>query len=223
MDKNPSTEDVDRRTAVATDSGAARIVTARRRLMLGAAAVLPSVVTLPAGAQRAAGSFNCVTEPGRASGGRDRYIDATRIERFSDAPDQWLRKKVFSGRLGMGGRPVHCTTWDQSSILAIAKLESVASGRGYKALPGTAWSNGSYSFRISGPLCGLLRSDIGEAGGSYCTEETVDNISPEPDHWGLVYVDETGLSCALEPGPGLYPVRATCFASIIGDSGSSLG
>jgi len=48
------TPDVDSRVDSAAGSGAARVVTSRRRLMLGAAAVLPSVVTLRSGAQSAA-------------------------------------------------------------------------------------------------------------------------------------------------------------------------
>lgn len=212
------TQEVDQRTAVATGSGAARVVTARRRLMLGAAAVLPSVVTLPSGARNAVQSFNCTT--GRR--GNDMFVEGSGVERFSVAPDEWLRKKVFSGRLASNGRPAYCTTWDQPSILAIAKLETAASGLGYKALPKTTWSDGHDPLRIGDPCPGWLTHQIGEP-GSYCYVETVDNINPEPDHYGLVYVDETGLSCALEPGPGMTPVRATCWASLVGDRGSNLG
>lgn len=212
--------DVDRCAAVATRSGAARIATARRRLMLGAAAVLPSVVTLRSGAQSAAQSFNCGSR-GKTPGA---MLNSMGVPRFTDAPDEWLRKKVFSGRLASNGRPAYCTTWDQPNILAIAKLESAASGLGYKASDGTTWSDGQdFSFRIGKGCPPATTQSIGGPTSSYCYAETVDNISPDPDHYGLVYVDETGLSCSLEPGPGMAPVRAACWASIIGDRGTNLG
>lgn len=194
--------------------------------MLGAAAVLPSVVTLPSGAQSAAQSFSCRNWAARQ---RDTFGERFGVERFTAAPDEWLRKKVFSGRFAASGRPAYCTTWDQPNILAIAKLETVwersptggpwSSGSGYKALETTTWSDGHDPVRIGGacPPRRLISDPTS------CLTESVDNINPEPDHYGLVYVDETGLSCALEPAPGMVPVRATCWASLVGDRGSNLG
>lgn len=219
MADNLDTRDVDQRTAVATDAVPARVATTRRRLMLGAAAVLPSVVTLPSGARTAVQSFNCTAQDRRSN---DRFIEGSGVERFTAAPDEWLRKRVFSGRLASNGRPAYCTTWDQPSVLAIATLETAASGLGYKALPKTTWWNGQDSFRIGDACKGWMTHQIGDP-SSYCYAETVDNISPEPDHYGLVFVDEAGLSSSLEPGPGMVPVRATCYASLVGDRGSSLG
>lgn len=198
-----------------TDSGDARIVTARRRLMLGAAAVLPSVVTLPAGAQRAAQSFGC-NRVGR-------QIDDAGLDRFVNTPDEWLRKKVFSGHFGRAGGRAYCTTWDQPSVLAIAEPDTDAKDGSYKALLGTMWSDGKASVQINA-LCTVSSVPSQLAGASsYCYAETVNKISPAPDCYAIVYVDETGLSCSLEPGPGMAPVHATCWASLVGSSGSSLG
>jgi hypothetical protein len=214
VSENLDTHDVDRRTAVASDAAPAGVVTARRRLMLGAAAVLPSVVTLPAGAIRAAESYTCLN--------RNLQGDANGVARFTDAPDEWLRKKVFSGRLGTNGKPAYCTTWDQPSVLAIATLESAASGLGYKAIWGTTWSDGQNSVRI-GALCTLSLPQLGGGPAAHCKADTVDNINPAPDHYALVYVDETGLSCSLEPEAGMSPVREVCWASLMADRGTSLG
>ena len=215
MADNLEAQDVDRRVAASADSGAAGIVTARRRLMLGAAAVLPSVVTLPAGAQLAFQSMNCVvSDPTRRN-------EASGVDRFTEAPDQWLRKQVFCGRLSRNGHPMYCTTWDQPTVLAIANLQPVSSGLGYKALWGTTWSDGNISIRI-GALCTL--SPMQQSGPSLgCHTEDVDNISVVPDKYGLVYVDESGLSASLEPGPGMNPVRASCFASLAAQQGTRLG
>jgi hypothetical protein len=101
----------------AADAG--RIATARRRLvMLGAAAVVPSVVTLPSGATVAA-----------SSNGRCWALDPSEPpERFAQMPDGWLRKEVHSGECH--GRFAVCTTWDQTSCT----LESDR-----KATDGTQW------------------------------------------------------------------------------------
>ena len=221
MNDTLDTQHVDRRTAVATDPGAARVVTARRRLMLGAAAVLPSVVTLRSGAQVAAQSSNCVSrtkQPGA-------MLNSMSAPRFTDVPDEWLRKKVFSGQAVRAGRIAYCTTWDQPSILAIAMLDTTTNGMGYKALLGTTWSTGpdpEDSFKIS-PPCPPWESSRGAGLGSYCYSEQVENINASPDRYALVYVDDTGLSCSLEPGPGLGPVRAACWASLAAGSGTNLG
>ena len=213
--------DLDQRAAVAADPGAARVVTTRRRLMLGAAAVLPSVVTLRSGAQGAAQSFDCLPS-GKKPGAMLNNMGAPR---FTDVPDEWLRKQVFSGQAVLAGRIAYCTTWDQPTVLAIATFEKTASGMAYKALLGTTWSTGNDpedSFKISAP-CPPWESGKGAGMGSYCYSESVENISSAPDHYALVYVDDTGLSCSLEPGPGLSPVRATCWASLAASRGTSLG
>jgi hypothetical protein len=204
----------------AADSGAARIVT-RRRLMLGAAAVLPSVVTLRSGAQSAAQSFACVSR-GKQPGA---MLNNMGVPRFTDAPDEWLRKKVFSGQAVRAGLIAYCTTWDQPSILAIASLQKTGKAMTYQALSGTTWSTGpgpEDSIKI-GTICPPWESGHGAGIGSYCYAESIEDISASPDHWALVFVDETGLSTSLEPGPGMVPVRATCFASLMGARGTNLG
>jgi hypothetical protein len=217
------TQDVHRPTAVAADRAGAHVVTARRRLMLGAAAVLPSVVTLRSGAQAAAQSFNCVSRQGVKN--PPAMLNSMGIPRFTDAPDEWLRKKVFSGQAVRAGSTVYCTTWDQPSVLAIASLEKTSSGMAYKALLGTTWSPGGENdepIKI-GPPCPPWDPGKGAGLGSYCYSESVENIGASPDRYGLVYADETGLNLSLEPGPGMFPIRETCFASIIGTRGTNLG
>jgi hypothetical protein len=217
---NLDTHDVDRRTGGSTDPGGARVVTARRRLMLGAAAVLPSVVTLRSGAQVASQSFNCIQRTGKTPGA---MTNGAEVQRFSDVPDEWLRKKVFTGRFGRAGTRAYCTTWDQPSVLAIAELDPAAKGGTYKALLGTTWSDGQASVQIHA-VCTTYSGPSQLAGAaSYCYDETVEKISPAPDYYALVYVDDTGLSSSLEPGPGLSPVREACWASLLGSSGTHLG
>ena len=208
-------DDEVRRTAVKTDPGAARVVTSRRKLMLGAAAILPSVVTLPSGAQTSAQSFNC-----KASGDM-----LNNMGRFTEAPDEWLRKKVFSGHAVRAGRKAYCTTWDQQTVMAIASLEKADTGMVYKAVPGTTWATGpdaEDAIKI-GTVCPPSDPTKGAGPASYCYAESIENISTSPDAYAMVFVDEAGLSTSLEPGPGLSPVRATCWASLAASRGTNLG
>jgi hypothetical protein len=186
--------------------------------MLGAAAVIPSVVTLRSGAQVAAQSINC------ASGGKGpaAMLNSMGVPRFTAAPDDWLRKQVYSGLAARAGATAYCTTWDQQNILAIASLEKTSYGMGYKANSGTTWSTGDDVIKI-GNLCPPWQSGQGAGLGSYCYAESIENISPSPEYWALVYVDDTGMTASLEPGPGLAPVRAACWASLAASRGTSLG
>jgi hypothetical protein len=144
------------------------------------------------------------------------------IPRFTQAPDEWLRKNVFSGQAVRAGVTAYCTTWDQPTVLAVARLETVANGQGYKALTRTMWSDGYDSFRIGDACPGRSRDQVAEP-SSYCNAETGRQHQSQPDHWALVYVDETGLSCALDPADGFVPVRETCWASLAAARGTSLG
>src|SRR5437899_9197478 len=61
----------------------------RRRLLLGAAAALPSVYTLKSGAQTAvASAIACTTRPAPLG-----------LQRFTAADDMWVRKHVYKGQL----------------------------------------------------------------------------------------------------------------------------
>src|SRR6266576_1111889 len=61
----------------------------RRRLLLGAAAALPSVYTLKSGAQTAvASAIACTTRPAPLG-----------LQRFTAADDTWVRKHVYKGQL----------------------------------------------------------------------------------------------------------------------------
>jgi hypothetical protein len=186
--------------------------------MLGAVAVDPSIVTLRSGAQVAAASFNCV------SGGKKpaAMLNSMGVPRFTPVKDEWLRKQVFSGQAVRAGALAYCTTWDQQSILAVATLEKTGNGMGYKANSGTTWSTGDDVIKI-GAVCPPWESSKGAGLGSYCYAESIENVSPAPEHWALVYVDETGLTASLEPGPGLSPVRAACWASLAASRGTNLG
>lgn len=76
---------------------------ARRRLMLGAGAILPSVYTLSSGATTAAAStlacFNTTSTSAPA--------------RFVDTQDKWYRAQVYDGK--NGGNMAHCVSTPQNS------------------------------------------------------------------------------------------------------------
>ena len=105
-----------RQRAAPSDAPLIDVATARRRLMLGAAAVLPSVITLPSGAQTAAASnAHCwgkdVSDP---------------PDRYTRAPDGWLRKQVYVGKYE--GETAICTMWEQASCVDDRKERHGADG-----------------------------------------------------------------------------------------------
>jgi len=74
---------------------------ARRRLMLGAGAILPSVYTLSSGAQTAvASTLACFNTSGTAP------------TRFVDTQDKWFRSQVYDGT--NSGRASHCVSTPQN-------------------------------------------------------------------------------------------------------------
>lgn len=78
----------------------------RRRLLLGAVAVLPSVYTLSSGAQTALTSAN--------------------VLRFTTADDTWYRNKVYTGK--MGSDKVDCVNSIQTSCYDALHPTKAASG-----------------------------------------------------------------------------------------------
>jgi hypothetical protein len=89
---------------------------ARRRLLLGAAAVLPSVYTLTSGAQTASISgFHCVAATPPAN-----------LPRFTNSSDAWVRKQVYTGKLA--NNTADCVTWNQASCVNPLSPDKAADG-----------------------------------------------------------------------------------------------
>ena len=94
----------------------------RRRLLLGAAAALPSVYTLKSGAQTAvASAIACTTRPAPLG-----------LQRFTPADDTWVRKHVYKGQLA--NDDAYCVMWTQSSCVDPMNAT--------KANPGSVWMHG---------------------------------------------------------------------------------
>jgi hypothetical protein len=94
----------------------------RRRLLLGAAAALPSVYTLKSGAQTAATSaIACATRPPPPD-----------LQRFTATDDNWVRKHVYKGQLA--NDDAYCVMWTQSSCVDPMNVT--------KANPGSVWMHG---------------------------------------------------------------------------------
>lgn len=193
-----------------TDPAVRSAATARRRLMLGAAAaVLPSVVTLPSGAQTAASSTSLRCWK---AGLLDRYMGGD--IRFARIPDGWLRKRVYSGMVVNSVFGARCTTWDQDNIVQASTVQTnvghtSGQGRLREAAPGTRWA-------FDGPVLEGKSMTVG-------VDCEVYDVSATPDLYAMVYVNDTGSVYSLEPDEGLHPVRETCFASLIGSRGTTLG
>lgn len=173
--------------AKATPANSGNVATARRRLMLGAAFVVPSVITLPSGAQTAAASnLKCWAKE----------LSDDPPERFTRVPDGWLRKQVYVGKYH--GQTAICTMWDQAGCVDERKERQGAEG--------TTWATTHE------------RVVVGKGAG-------IEHVSDSPELLALVYVDRTATKFALEPDEEktLRPVRETCWTSMIGDRGSTLG
>jgi hypothetical protein len=93
--------------AESTTPGAGGPQTARRRLMLGAAAALPSVFTLTSGAQTAvASNLRCLAKGS---------LDSQSVSRLTLTKDEWLRKEVYFGV--ENGHEAYCAMDDQALCL----------------------------------------------------------------------------------------------------------
>ncbi len=181
--------------------------TVRRRLMLGAAAALPSVYTLTSGAQTAmASNLRCWARNtnGRVAhdGGGYTSTAGTResaptagfegdfaTQRFTLAGDEWLRKRVYYG--SSAGQPAFCAMDDQYACIDPKNPNNGAEG--------SVWIvNGS-------------RVTVGPA-------VAITQVSSTPHAYGLVYVDQHGTVARLDPEVThqLRPVTGACWASILG-------
>jgi hypothetical protein len=99
--------------SVSPDAGPSR---ARRRLLLGAAAALPSVYTLTSGAQTAAiSAFHCLAATPPAN-----------LSRFTTQSDTWVRKQVYVGK--RGNDKAYCVTWNQSGCMNALYPDKAAQG-----------------------------------------------------------------------------------------------
>jgi hypothetical protein len=176
-------------------SGAAGPHTARRRLMLGAAAVLPSVLTLTSGAQTAvASNVRCLA--------RDDPINFRIREDTANAPlltmdrDEWLRKEVYYAH--SGGHPAYCAMDDQGACIDPMNPAKPAMG--------SVWI-------VDGE-----RVTVGQ-------QDSIRQISSGPQAYAIVYVDPQGTIATLDPGTmkHVQPVKEACWTSILGGRLSVLG
>ncbi|MEP7276859.1 MAG: hypothetical protein ABI812_10920 [Betaproteobacteria bacterium] len=102
---------------------------ARRRLMLGAGAIVPSVLTLSSGAAiAAASSTHCLNT---AAG--------TPPQRFTGSQDKWFRAQVYDGKAT--GKSAHCVTTPQTTC-------TDGNGGGQ---PGSIWVKDDGSRMMAGP------------------------------------------------------------------------
>jgi len=198
-------EDLIRKDGVDADPVAmdASVARARRKLMLGAAAVLPSIVTLRSGATAAiASNTKCWTK-----------IPDESPVRFSYAPDGWLRKQVYEGKYL--GEPAFCVVWDQGTCRDPANPN--------KAAGGTTWlvnldqaTGGRFDEDFYFRQWRALEVD---------QMAKITHMSAGPQSYALVYVDQSGTVATLNPDPAqkLRPVRESCWTSMIGSRASFLG
>ena len=171
--------------ALPDDAGLDR-TSARRKLVLGAAAILPSIVTVSSGAQTAlASNVKCWSKNPEAP-----------PDRVSFAPDGWLRKQVYVGQYQ--GNKAFCLAWDQASCLD--------PGNPNKAAAGSIWL-------------------VNDKKVTAAQGEVINGISHGVQGYAIVYTDNTGSMATLdsEAAANLRPVRETCWTSMLGSKGSTLG
>jgi hypothetical protein len=157
----------------------------RRRLLVGAASVVPSVYTLSSGAQVAvASNLRCLQEP------------AVPPQRFTQAPDHWLRAPVYVGRYENG--PAYCVTSPQEMCTDVWNPN--------KGADGSQWVDGAGDMHVVGP-----NDPVTMANG--------------PRQYGLIYVDREGTIAALDPNAAadIQPATQTCWASVMGSWNAKLG
>jgi hypothetical protein len=179
---------------------------ARRRLMLGAAAVLPSVFTLASGAQTAvASTAACLSrgqtggldpiEGGPRTGGLDPVVagdlgspNASNVPRLTMDKDQWLRKQVYYGR--SYGYPAYCAMDKQSACIDPTNRARPAMG--------SVWM-------VNGQRVTVSQQDV------------IRQISSGPDAYALVYVNQEGSIATVDPTVAdVRPVTGNCWDSMLG-------
>lgn len=175
----------------------------RRRLLAGAAAVLPSVYTLASGAQTAVASqVACWANEQQQPPGR-----------FITGSDTWFRAKVYLGTYD--GYPAYCVSTPQRAC-----VDPFHPG---EAADGSVWIVGRTrfmpGFRVGG---GLQEYGLRVTAGPGVP---ITQVTRAPDTYGLVYVDQQGTIATLDPNgsPDLRPVAASCWTSMLGGRIFSLG
>lgn len=181
----------------ATEQPLAR--TLRRRLLLGTAAVLPSVYTLSSGARTAVASNLRCWDRAQRHGGRELVGSpggGDEATRFSLVSDDWLRKEVYTG-MG-GGYPAYCAMSNQAACIDPQNPS--------KAAPGSIW---------------IVNGERVAAGAGI----EIEQVSAGPQAYGLVFVDQQGMIATLDPErtADLRPVKAPCWNSMLGGRVSILG
>jgi len=195
-------------STVVVDSQPGSPSKARRRLILAAGAVLPSIYTLGSGAQTAIGSHLVCTKQGSAAA----PIRFTQDNDYARTSDGWLRAPVNFGEYD--GTPANCVTTPQSSCVQFtpsrpaSSMPAPSAGPG----PGTNAENGSVWIVQGNRMTSNANTPI-------------TRVSLAQKHYGLVYVDETGSVATLDPNgaTGLHPTTNSCWTSILGGRISKLG
>jgi hypothetical protein len=176
---------------------------ARRRLILAAGAVLPSVYTLTSGAQTAAASsLRCW-----ANGGDTPPV------RFTPAEDNWVRAKVYVGKSD-DGRAAYCVSTPQNSCISRLDADKAADGSVWIVMNRGIWGVGPGLSQVSG-------SRIVAGPNTKIT-----NVRRTNPAYGAIFVDEQGTIATLDPSGSpadLRPVAQSCFTSILGGRISKLG
>lgn len=194
-------------STVAVDSRAGSPSRARRRLILAAGAVLPSIYTLSSGAQTAAASnLVCLAKEGPPP------VRFTQDDDYARFPDGWLRAPVNVGEYDRA--TADCVTTPQSSCVAFTPAHSENSTPWPAKGPGTGTNaeNGSVWIVQGNRMTSNNHTPI-------------TNVNLGRKHYGLVYVDQSGTVATLDPNGrlGLSPVTTSCWASIMGGRISKLG
>ena len=193
-------------STVAADSRSAGPSQTRRRLILAAGAVLPSVYTLSSGAQTAAASnLVCLTKQGPPP---PRFTSDGDWVRW---PDGWVRAPVNFG--DYDGVPANCVNSPQEACID----------------PSSGWRNVANSSATPDSAVGNAQDgSIWIVQGNRVVSSPrvqITNVNPARKHYGLVYVDQSGTVATLDPAGAshLSPVTTSCWASIMGGRISKLG
>jgi hypothetical protein len=189
------------------DSRAENPSKARRRLILAAGAVLPSIYTLSSGAQTAAASnLVCLSKQGPPP------IRFTKDEDYARVSDGWLRAPVNFGEYD--GVPADCITSPQTSCVAFGADRNQTSN-------GSPSPDGVHGVNAEDGSTWVVQGNRVISSSSV----PITNVSMGRKHYGLVYVDQTGTIATLDPNGAvnLSPVTTSCWTSIMGGRISKLG
>ena len=177
--------------------------TARRRLMLGAAAVIPSIYTITSGAQTAVSSNRCLPS------GESYNLRSGRLPwdhpLLTDKKDGWLRKSVYHGLYN--GKHAYCALDNQGACVDGSKITNLSNGQGAQAASGSVW------IVVDG-----TRVTVGP-------NVVIAPVSTSASGLALLFVDKNGTNTTLDPDAlgQWYPVKESCWASILGNGKSMLG